>query len=132
MEEIKLKRLTLFILEIITIQNGRYINESFVAEINNFIYEYYEENEDLFELLFDKEKLEEFIKNDYEILPQEIIIGLIKKYRGFVGYEKLVDSVGYEVDQRINKLVIEFLKYHNSLQELLNAKPQTIYQKILQ
>ena len=132
MEEIKLKRITLFILEIITIQNGRIINQNFVAELNDFIYGYYEENKDLFELLFDNEKIEVFIKNNWEVLPGEIILSLIKKYHGFVGYVNLVDEVGYDVDKEINKLVIEFLKYHDSLIALQNAKPQTIYQRILQ
>lgn len=131
MEEIKLKRITLFILEIIILQQGRYIDESFVEQINDFIYNYYEKNIELFQLLFDKEKIEKMIENKWEVIPQEIIISLLNKYHGFDGYIELVDDIGYETDKKINELVLKFLDYYNELLKLKFANPST-YPKILQ
>ena len=131
MEEIKLKRLTLFILEIILLQRRRSISESFIAQINDFIYRYYDNNKELFSLLFDTTILEKIIKNKWEILPKEVMIKLIKKYRGLDGYVNLVETVGYEVDQKINILVIYFLQYYDELLKLSHAK-SNIYTRILQ
>lgn len=131
MEEIKLKRITLFILEIIILQQGRCIDESFVEQINDYIYKYYDEHKELFGLLFDNNLLEEFIENKWEILPYDVMIGLIKKYHGFEGYVNILDTVGYEVDQKMNILVMKFLDYYNELLELRYAKSST-YPRILQ
>ena len=131
MKEIKLKRITLFILEIIILQNGRCIDESFAAQINDFIYKYYDDNKELFELLFDKGIIEEFIKNNWELLSEEIMINLIKKYYGFAGYINLIDDIGYEIDQNINILVIKFLEYYDELLKLKWTEPSS-YPRILQ
>ena len=132
MKDIRNKRLTLFLLEIILLQKNRNINEYFVEEINEFIYQYYEDNKELFFLLFDTKILEQLIENYYQVLPNEILIGLIHKYHGFEGYEHLIDEVGYETDQKINILVIKFLEYHDELIKLQTARTSTIYERILQ
>lgn len=131
MKDIKNKRLVLFIMEIILLQK-RFITAMFIEEINDFIYNYYEDNKELFALLFDTKLLEELIKNRYQVLPEKILMGLINKYHGFEGYNKLVEEVGYEIDQQINILVIKFLEYYDELINLENASPLTIYHRILQ
>ena len=132
MNDIKNKRLTLFLMEILLLQEKRCINEVFIEEINEFIYSYYEDNKELFSLLFNTNLLEQFIENNYQVLPNEILIGLIKKYRGFEGYGTLVDEIGLETDQKINILVTKFLEYYEELERLRQAKPITVYHRILQ
>ena len=132
MNDIKNKRLTLFLMEIILLQQNRYINGAFVEQINDFIYSYYEDNKELFSLLFDINLLEQFMENNYEVLPNKILIGLINKYHGYEGYVHLIEEIGYEIDQKINILVIKFLEYYDKLEALRQAKPTTIYHRILQ
>lgn len=132
MENIKNKRLTLFLIEIMLLLQNRYIDEVFVEQINDFIHRYYKENKELFELLFDTDILEEFIKKNYQVLPHKILIRLINKYHSIEGYVKLIEEVGYETDQKLNILVIKFLEYYDEIINLELAEPTTIYQKILQ
>ncbi|MBQ2873481.1 MAG: hypothetical protein IJE89_05735 [Bacilli bacterium] len=118
MEEIRNKRLTLFLLEILLVLRYRNVTEYFVEEINEFIYQNYKDNKELFSLFFDYNILEQFIEQNYQVLPNEILIGLLHKYRGFEGYESLVDEVGMEVDQKISILVMKFIEYHKELIKL--------------
>lgn len=132
MQEIRNKRLTLFVLEITILQNNRCITEDFIEQINDFIYNYYEEYKELFTLMFEENLLKEFMNNNYEIVTFDILVGLLKKYHGYDGYSSLVDSVGFKTDQKLNILVIKFLEYYEDLLKLQFASPTSIYQRILQ
>lgn len=132
MQEIRNKRLTLFVLEITILQNNRCITEDFIEQINDFIYNYYEEYKELFSLMFEENLLKEFMNNNYEIVTFDVLVGLINKYHGYDGYPSLVDSVGMEIDQKLNILVIKFLEYYEDLLRLKFARPTSIYHKILQ
>lgn len=136
MENIKLKRLILFILESITLQGGRFINEEFVEEFNSFIYKYYPDNKELFSYIFDIDTLEEFIKGKYDILTLDQMFQLIVKYHGIDGYVKLVEDVGLEVDKKIQELALLFTEYYNQIIQLYYTDDSMYfpkgYPKILQ
>lgn len=126
MQEIRLKRLTLFLLESIILQSiilqkDRIVDISFAAQFNFFIEKYYQDNKELFALLYEPKLLEECLEKNYEILSQEQMIKLLDRYHGFDGYSKLIDEVGKEVDEKLIKLATLFTEYYNSLLELYNA-----------
>jgi len=136
MKKIQLKGLTLFILESIILQNGRYINEDFVEEFNDFVYKYYEDNKELFSYIFNTTILEQFIKNNYDILTLDQMFQLVVKHHGIEGYAKLVEDVGLKNDQKIQQLALLFTDYHNQIIELYYADSSIYfpkgYTKILQ
>ena len=121
MQEIRLKRIILFLLESIILQNGRMVDISFAAQFNFFIEKYYHSHKDLFELLYEPKLLEECLENNYEILSHDQMISLIDRYQGFEGYSKLVDEVGKEVDEKLIELANLFTEFYNSLLELYYA-----------
>jgi hypothetical protein len=128
-EEIKLKRLALFLLESIFLQGEPTIDEGFTSQFNEFIEKYYQEKKELFHLMYDQELLEEFLKNNWEILPFDKMIELLKKYHGFAGYAKLVDEVGREVDEKLIELANLFAEYHFFLLDLYCADPAQYYSR---
>lgn len=121
MQEIRLKRLTLFLLESIILQNERLVDEDFAIQFNLFIEKYYHDNKELFSILYEPKLLEECLKNNYEILSHDQMILLINKYKGFEGYAKLVDEVGKEVDEKLIELANLFTEYYNSLLKIYYA-----------
>ncbi len=121
MQEIRLKRITLFLLESILLQNERMVDIGFAAQFNYFIEKYYQDNKELFALLYEPKLLEECLEKNYEILSQDQMVTLIDKYHGFEGYAKLVDEVGKEVDEKLIELAKLFTEYYNSLLELYYA-----------
>lgn len=121
MQEIRLKRITLFLLESIILQNNRKVDIGFAAQLNYFIEKYYQDNKELFALLYEPKLLEECLEKNYEILSQEQIITLIDKYHGFEGYVNLVDEVGKEVDKKLIELATLFTEFYNGLLELYYA-----------
>lgn len=129
MKDIKLKRLTLFLLESIILQDNPTIDEGFASQFNFFIEKYYEDNKDLFSIIYEPQLLEECIKNEWEILPLEQMISLIKKYYRFEGYGTLIDEVGPEIDQKLIQLATLFTEYHNSLMKLYYADSSIYYPK---
>lgn len=129
MEEIKLKRLTLLILKSIVFQEERTVDENFAIDFNYFIYNYYEENKELFSLIYNPSQLEEFIKNNYEVLSLEQIIILIKRYYGFLGYNKLVKEVGPEIDDKVERLALLFTKHYYEFLNLQDVDPMEYYPK---
>ena len=78
MDDIKIKRLTLFLLETLIIQNGRFLSEGFAYEFNDFVYKYYDSNIELFEVIYDIDTLKLFIENRWEILSLEQMQQLMK------------------------------------------------------
>lgn len=129
MENIQLKGLILFILESIILQNGRYINEEFVEEFNDFVYKYYEDNKELFSYIFNTTILEQFIKNNYDILTLDQMFQLVVKYHGIEGYAKLVEDVGFKRDQKIQQLSSLFTEYYNQIIELYYADSSIYFPK---
>ena len=121
MQEIRLKRITLFLLESILLQNERMVDIGFAAQFNYFIEKYYQDNKELFALLYEPKLLEECLENNYEILSQDQMVTLIDRYHGFEGYAKLVDEVGKEVDEKLIELATLFTEFYNSLLELYYA-----------
>ena len=121
MQEIRLKRIILFLLESIILQNNRKVDIGFAAQLNYFIEKYYQDNKELFALLYEPKLLEECLENNYEILSHDQMITLIKRYKGFEGYSNLVDEVGKEVDEKLIELANLFTEYYNSLLELYYA-----------
>lgn len=129
LKEIRLKRLTLFLLESIIIQNNSAIDEGFAAQFNAFVDKYYCDNKEIFGLLYDTILLEIAMKNNWEILSLEQMMILIRRYKGFEGYASLVDEVGKEVDAKINKLALLFTEYRIELFRLYYANPNEFYPK---
>lgn len=129
MQEIRLKRLTLFLLESIILQNERLVDEDFAIQFNLFIEKYYHDNKELFSILYEPKLLEECLKNNYEILSHDQMILLINKYKGFEGYSKLLDEVGPEIDEKLIKLANLFTEYYNSLLDLYNQDTSIYYPK---
>lgn len=121
MQEIRLKRIILFLLESIILQNGRMVDIGFAAQFNFFIEKYYHDHKELFSLLYEPKLLEECLENNYEILSHDQMITLIRRYQGFEGYAKLVDEVGKEVDEKLIELANLFTEYYNSLLKLYYA-----------
>ena len=126
---LKVKNITLFIMEIIILQQRKALTYEFTEELNDFIYKYYEDNKELFSLLYDTELLEECIKNRWQVLPQEIIAQLIRPYLNMNSYVSLVEEVGYRIDSKINQLVYLFTEYYQELTELRNDKTSYSYSK---
>lgn len=129
MEEIQLKCLTLFLFESMIIQKRTFIDESFAAQFNDFIDHYYEDNKELFSLMFPISLLEEFIKNNYEVLSLKQMMQLMQRYHGLNGYVELVEAVGPNTDEKINKLALLFTEYYIDLLKLKHANPKQYYQK---
>ena len=121
MQEIRLKRIILFLLESIILQSGRMVDIGFAAQFNFFIEKYYHDYKELFALLYEPKLLEECLENNYEVLSHDQMITLIKRYQGFEGYAKLVDEVGKEVDEKLIELATLFTEYYNSLLKLYYA-----------
>ena len=104
-------RLILFILESIIIQNYRDISEEFADDLNDFITYKFFENKELFNCIFDKDYLSNKIDNHLDIISFEEIVELIYKYQGFKNYIDIVDSVGKDIDYKINDLALIFNEY---------------------
>lgn len=129
MSPIKLKRLTLFLFESIMLQKGIKIDRDFEIEFNDFIYKCYNEQEELLNLIFDREELSNFIENNYDVLTLEQMVQLINKHYGTEHYLKLVEEVGFEVDQKINELAIMFANYCHEILNLYHADSKSYYPK---
>ena len=133
MTEIRLKRLTLFILETLLLQNSTRITKTFVYLFNNFIYQIFKEDKELISILYDTNILEEVIKNNYEILSYSQMNQLINRYHGFDGYLNLLETVGPKIDEKINILALKFIEfqeeYINFYQTLSNNNLKSNYQK---
>lgn len=129
MQEIKLKRLTLFLLESIILQGETTIDEGFASQFNFFIEKYYKDNKELFSLIYEPELLEKCLENEWEVLPFEEMVNLMRKYHGFAGYHKLVDAIGREVDEKLMELAHLFTEYHFNLLDLWCADPSIYYSK---
>ena len=124
--------LALFLREILIITNddNLYITDDLISILNDFIYNYYQENKKLFSLIFPN-TVEEFIKNNYQIISSEIVIYLLQKYQGIDNYLKLLEAINIEIDHQINELALMFANYQSSLIELSNIN-YTGYHRILQ
>lgn len=132
MQETRLKRLTLFLLETLIVQGANEISNGFAYLFNEFIYKCYKENEKLLDIIYDKEILEEFIEGNYEILSLNQMYQLINRYHGFNGYDgyiNLLDDIGSEVDAKLNKLVLLFVEYQKELVKLYYADSSMYYPK---
>lgn len=129
MKDIKLKRLTLFLLESIILQGNPTIDEGFASQFNFFIEKYYEDNKELFSIIYEPQLLEECLKNEWEVLSLDQMISLIKKYHGFEGYGSLVEEIGPEIDKKLIELANLFTEYHQSLMNLYYADPAEYYPK---
>ena len=120
MTERKLKSLILFIFESIAIQNRRTLNQDFVEQFNNFIYEQYAKDKESLDVIFDIDLLGEFIEGKYDILNLSQMIQLIYRYKELENYAKLVEEIGIADDKKINDLALLFTKYYQEIIELSN------------
>lgn len=118
-----LKYIALFIIDIGTLQEKIFINENFTYEINDFMNKYHKQYEELFNILFKPGILEMFAEENQQILPLNIILGLLQVYSGMDNYLDLLEKIDYESANKINDLALLFLEYHNDLIDLKNAKP---------
>lgn len=136
MEEIKLKKLTVFILETIMLQKNSTISEGFAYMFNEFIYKCYQENKEALSIIYDTKMLEEFIDNNYEVLSYEQMVALIERYRGFDGYIKLLDDIGLDTANKLNQLALSFIAFQEEMLSLYYADSNEYfpkgYPKILQ
>ena len=130
MKNIKFKRITLFLLESIIIQDNRPLSEEFIFEFNNFLCMNYRNNKELFSYLFATELLKDSMEDSYEMLSLEQVINLMEIYHGFDGYLYLLDEVGLEVDSKLNELAILFANYCNGLDDLYDKTYSYGYFKI--
>ena len=129
MKEIRLKRINLFLLESIIMQDDRIIDDFFAYQFNLFIERYYKDNKELFAILYEPKLLEKCLENNYEILSTNQMTTLINRYHGFFGYSKLLDDIGPEIDKQLIKLATLFTEYCNSLSELYNQELSAYYPK---
>ena len=142
------KRLVLFLYEIFFLNDIDYVysdreyqieyyfNEGLLDAItidflNHFLIDKYEENKELLGVIFNLKLLEQYIKGNYNILDIDILSKILSKYRGKEKYLELVESTPKEIDQKINKLVLNFLEYYQEALALSYIKPNP-YQKVLQ
>ena len=135
MNKIELKRLALLILEILIIEDIHYINENFAIWFNEFIYKYYKKNKELFSIIYNPQMLEKFMANNYEILSIDQMTQLLDYYHGFEGYIYLLDEVGYDIEQKLNKLAQLFDEYYKSIIDLYESETIVFpkgYPRILQ
>ena len=121
MDETKLKRLTLLLLEILILQDTNRISEGFAYLFNEFIYKCYREKNNLLELIFDKNMLKDFVDNNYEVLSFNHMYQLIRRYHEFDGYQNLLDSIGHEDDSKINELALQFISFEEEMVALYYA-----------
>ena len=114
----KINCLALFVMDIATIR-GKYLNldYEFASQINEFIYTYYKQNEELFDIIYDINLINTFAKNHFEILPLESFVGLLYKYSKIDNYIELLEQVGIERANKINELALQFIEYQNILFE---------------
>ena len=129
MQEMRLKRLTLFLLESLVMQNGRILNKEFEEQFNDFIYSCYQKNKELLSVIFDPDILEEKIKSKTNILTIAEIIRLVYSYPGIENYVKLLDEIGQETDKKILKLAAMFTQYYNEILNLYYADSNQYYSK---
>ena len=129
MQEIRLKRIALFILETLIIQGYSNISKEFTYLFNEFIYSCYRENKKTLNIIYDIEILEEFIKNNYEILSFEQMVILLERYHGFDGYLKLLDEVGFESASELNQLALLFIDFQQEIVNLYYADSNEYYPK---
>ena len=118
MNEQKIKNLTLFILETLILQTPRNITKTYAYFFNEFIYKCYEEHQEFLVLIYDTNLLEEFIKNNYELLSLNQIQSLIKEYPIFDGYIKLLDEVGLDTANKLNQLALLFIQFQQETYNL--------------
>lgn len=129
MDEIKLKRLTLLLLEILILQETNRISEGFAYLFNEFIYRCYREKNNLLDLIFDIDVLKDFVDKNYEVLSFNQMYQLIRRYNEFDGYLNLLDSVGHEDDLKINDLALLFIAFEEEMVALYYADPRTYLPK---
>jgi len=134
MQETRLKSIALFVMETLILQYSNKIDEVFVYLFNKFIIQCYEENNELLPVLYDDmDLLKEFIEEEYPLLTYDQMCELLERYGGFNGYVKLLDTIGYEKDLKINQLAILFVAYQNEywseLEKLYTADPNEFYPK---
>ena len=108
------------------------INQIFIRQLNIFLEKTYKENKKILESIFNNMTLlDDFIKNDYDILDYESTINVSSKYIGLEGYLNLVEQIDLETAKKLSELTKQFLDYYNSLLELANEN-YSGYKKILQ
>lgn len=129
MDEIKLKRLTLLLLEILILQETNRISEGFAYLFNEFIYRCYREKNKLLDLIFDIDVLKDFVDNNYEVLSFNQMYQLIRRYNEFDGYLNLLDSIGHEDDLKINDLALLFIAFEEEMVALYYADPRAYLPK---
>ena len=129
MDENKLRNMALFILEIIIIQDRQVIIPTFSSQLNQFFIENYKKHLELFSLIYDIDLLETAIEEELDIIPYDIIMSIVNKYKNTEDYAKLVEEVGIKTDKQINELALLFNNYCINLLELYYADPKEYYPK---
>lgn len=129
MKEIRLKRIALFLLETLLIQGYNGISDGFSYLFNEFIYHCYRKNKECLDIIYDTKILEKFIKKNYEVLSLEQMITLLDRYHGFDGYLNLLEDLGQETAEELNKLALLFIEFQQELTNLYYANPNKYYQK---
>lgn len=129
MIEIKLKRITLLLLEILILQDTNRISEGFAYLFNEFIYKCYREKNALLSIIFDIELLKQFVDGNYEVLSFGQMYQLIRRYHEFDGYIELVDSIDPETGSMINELALAFIEFEQEMVRLYYADSRKYYPK---
>lgn len=129
MTERQFKSLILFFLESIIMLGVQIINEDFAEAFNQFIYEQHKYDRKSLGIIFNIDKLDEFIEGKYDILTLKQIIQLIYGYQGMQNYIKLLDEIGSEDDKAINYLALLFSMKYQEIIKLRYANDSIYYPK---
>lgn len=130
-DDIRMKKITLFLWESLIMQKYRPVDDVFVNQLNNFIYSYYNNNKELFDCLFCERIVKRYIKEDKDMFSLEEIVSLIIQYKGFNGYIKLLDDISLEDQDKINDLALLFTSYYEEIMTLYEETIKPGYVRIL-
>ena len=130
-DDIRMKKITLFLWESLIMQKYRPVDDVFVNQLNNFIYSYYNNNKELFDCLFCERIVKCYIKEDKDMFSLEEIVSLIIQYKGFDGYIKLLDDISLEDQDKINDLALLFTSYYEEIMTLYEETIKPGYVRIL-
>ena len=111
------KHLALLVLEILILSKNSTINYEFTELLNDFIYNKYESNEELFSIILDINTLKEYFKSyenkiHHQIVTLDTLLKLYCEYCKEDSYFKLVEEIEPNIAIKINDLAILFFNYY--------------------
>ena len=125
---------SLFIIEILKVKddNIKMLDYGFENLVNGFIYKMHKDNPKLISIIFDIELLDELEGTNTELVSQQSILTIVKKYINLDNYLQLIEKIDIETSNKINDLALLFLKFSFEIYQewaILMTPPQV---KILQ